>query len=101
MVEKDKFKMFVDVCSYTDEKDATLNLELCMPGAVKEEIHLRMHEGGFDITAPGEQVEYAGAYGFCCPVRPKEAKATYEDGLLKIVVPLKAPIAYDVHVPIR
>jgi HSP20 family molecular chaperone IbpA len=100
IMAKEKFKMFAEMCSYTDEDNSRLNLEVCIPGVKKEDIELRIHEGGFDISAPGETVEYAGAYGFCCPVNPKEAKATYEDGLLKIVVPFKSPMEYDTHVPV-
>lgn len=98
---KEKFKMFADVCSHVDEQNSELNLEVCIPGVKKDHIKLRMHEGGFDVSAPGETVEYAGAYAFCCPVKPGEAKASYEDGLLKIVVPFKTPMEYAVNVPVH
>ena len=98
---KEKFKMFADVCSHIDEDNSKLNLEVCIPGVKKGDIKLRMHEGGFDVSAPGETVEYAGAYAFCCPVKPDEAKASYEDGLLKIEVPFKTFMEYDVHVPVH
>ncbi len=98
---KEKFKMFADVCSHIDEDNSTLNLEVCIPGVKKEQIKLRMHEGGFDISAPAETVEYAGAYSFCFPVRPGEAHASYQAGLLKIVVPFKAPLEYHVDVPVH
>ena len=98
---KEKFKMFAEVCSHMDEDNSKLNLEVCIPGVKKEDIKLRMHEGGFDVSAPAETVEYAGAYAFCCPVKPGEAKANYEDGLLRIVVPFKASMEYDVHVPVH
>ena len=98
---REKFEMLADVCSHIDEDNSQLNLEVCIPGVNKEHIKLRMHEGGFDISAPGETLEYAGAYAFCCPVKPREAKARYEDGLLKIAVPFKTPIEYDVHVPVH
>lgn len=88
---KEKFKMFADVCSHIDEDNSQLNLELCIPGVKKDLIELRMHEGGFDVSAQGETVEYEGAYAFCCTVTPREAKASYEDGLLKIVVPFQDP----------
>lgn len=97
---KEKFKMFADVCSHVDEDNSRLNLEVCIPGVKKDHIKLRMHEGGFDVSAPGKTVEYAGAYAFCCPVKPGEAKASYEDGLLKIVVPFKTPLEYEVNVPV-
>lgn len=101
IMAKEKFRMFADVCSHIDEDNSTLNLEVCIPGVNKEQIKLRMHESGFDISAPGETVEYAGAYSFCCPVRPGEANARYQDGLLKIVVPFKTPLEHNVDVPVH
>jgi HSP20 family molecular chaperone IbpA len=101
IMEKKKFKMFADVCSHIDEDNSKLNLEVCIPEVKKGDIKLRMHEGGFDVSAAGETVEYAGAYAFCCPVKPGEAKASYEDGLLKIEVPFKTFMEYDVHVPVH
>jgi HSP20 family molecular chaperone IbpA len=98
---KEKFKMFADVFAHIDKTNSKLNLEVCIPGVEKDNIKLRMHEGGFDVSAPGETLEYAGAYAFCCPVKPDKAKASYEDGLLKIVVPLKNPLEYQVHVPVH
>jgi HSP20 family protein len=101
IMTKEKFRMFADVCSHVDEENSKLNLEVCIPGVKKDRIKLRMHEGGFDLSAPGETVEYAGAYAFCCPVKPDEAKASYEDGLLKIQVPFKTPMEYEVNVPVH
>jgi HSP20 family protein len=99
IMTKEKFRMFADVCSHVDEENSKLNLEVCIPGVKKGHIKLRVHEGGFDLSAPGEAVEYAGAYAFCCPVKPNEAKAIYEHGLLKIQIPFKTPMEYEVNVP--
>ena len=98
---KEKFKMFADVCTYMDKDQSKLNLEVCMPSVKKDDINLRVHEDGFYLSAPGESGHYVGSWAFCCPVKAAETHASYDNGLLKIVVPFKTPVDYDVHVPVN
>ncbi|HSO59930.1 MAG TPA: Hsp20/alpha crystallin family protein [Desulfobacterales bacterium] len=90
---KDKLKMAADVCAYVDEEKNQINLEICVPGVKKENIQLKMLDDSFSLFATREDFDYVAASAFCCPVKSKSAKANYKDGMLKVIVKLKDPMA--------
>jgi HSP20 family protein len=98
---KEKLKMAADVCSYVDEEKNQINLEICVPGVKKENINLKMHDDSFSLFATREDFDYVAASAFCCPVKSKSAKASYKDGMLKVSVKLKDPMAGAHKVAIR
>jgi HSP20 family molecular chaperone IbpA len=58
-------------------------------GAKKEEITLKVDDESFYIHAPQDDFEYITSMRFCCPVKASEAKANFENGILKVVIPFK------------
>jgi HSP20 family molecular chaperone IbpA len=60
-----------------------------------------MRADSFSLSAPRDDIEFATALSFCCPVVPEEAKAKYENGLLKIEVPFKDSMEDAIKIKIK
>ncbi len=94
-------KISPDICAYYDEDEEKLKIEVELPGVKKKDIEFRLREDSFYIRAPKEDYEYIGSFAVCCPVIPKKAEATYNDGLLTVTVPYKEPMEEAINVEIK
>ncbi len=99
----EKRRVSPSVASCVDDAHMKLFLEIPVPGVKKEAIKIKMHEDSFYLLAPREEgdIEYATTFAFCCPVRPDQAVAHYENGLLRIEVPFKDPMEGAVELPVQ
>jgi HSP20 family molecular chaperone IbpA len=99
--EQEKYVRSPEVCSWADDEENVYKIEITLPGVEKDSINLKMHDDSFFIKGETEDTIYIGSYGVCCPVKPEEAKATYKNGLLKIVVPFQEPEFHSIDVEIE
>ena len=64
-------------------------MEFALPGAPTETIDVKILADSVHLTAPARDIEYVAALALGWPVKPDQAEATYEHGLLRIEVPFK------------
>lgn len=97
----ERLKVAPEVVSYTDDCHSELTIEIALPGVKKEDIKLKLHDDSMYLTAPRDDLEYVMTLSFCCPVKPQAAKASYKNGLLRLVVPFKDPLEDAVTVDVN
>jgi HSP20 family protein len=79
-----------DICIDHDDKAFYIDVEL--PGVDKEHVDLSIGEQSVCVEAARDDVVYLGCFSLAHAVDENKAKAKFENGLLQIEVPLKAPI---------
>jgi HSP20 family protein len=100
-METEKQRFAADWCSYVNDDGSRLTVEVLLPGVKKDEIKLKLLDDSFAISAPRDDIEYVAAGGFCCPIKPDEVNAKYDNGLLKIEAPFKDVMEGAVDVTIQ
>jgi HSP20 family protein len=81
---------FCDVI--VDEKAKELILTLEMPGIEKKDINLETTENSVEVKAETETRKYLKKVTLEQEIKPKTAKATYNNGVLEIKAKLEGPV---------
>lgn len=89
MAEEDKRVVVPIINLRHDEKDMGFYIDVDLAGAKKETVELEMGTGGFCIKGEGDDFRYESCYVLAHEVKPTEAKAKLESGLLKVHVPFR------------
>ena len=96
-----RIKVAPNTVAYADAETHKLAVEFAIPGAPTDTIDVKILEDSIHLTAPARDVEYVAALALGWPVKPREAQATYEHGLLRIEVPFKDPMEDAFKVTIK
>jgi HSP20 family protein len=96
----DKVKLAPNIFTYPDFEHSDLHMEISLGGAKKEDITLRMSDESFYIRVPQDEFEYVTSMRFYCPVKASEARANFENGILKVIIPFKDRMEEGVQVKV-
>jgi len=100
-MQVERMKVAPVTVAYADGEQRKLVVEFAIPGAPTETIDVKILKDSVYLLAPARDIEYVSALALTWPVKPEKAEATYENGLLRIEVPLKDPMEDAVKVPIK
>ncbi len=79
-----------NACFCHDEKEYAIDFEL--PGVDKEHIELEVSGQSLCVSGSRDDAEYAGCYMLAHEVDENKAEAKFENGLLRLRLPLKKPV---------
>ena len=100
-MQLDRMKVAPVTVAYADGEQHKLIVEFAIPGAPTETIDVKILKDSVYLLAPARDIEYVSALALTWPVKPEKAEAAYENGLLRIEVPLKDPMEDAVKVAIK
>ena len=98
---ENRIRVEPNTVAYADRENHKLVVEFALPGAPTETIDVKILADSVHLTAPARDIEYVSALALGWPVKPDQAEATYEHGLLRIEVPFKDPMEDAVKVAIK
>jgi HSP20 family molecular chaperone IbpA len=98
---ENRIRVAPNTVAYANRETHKLVVEFALPGAPTETIDVKILADSVHLTAPARDIEYVAALALGWPVKPDQAEATYEHGLLRIEVPFKDPMEDAVKVAIK
>ena len=98
---ENRIRVAPSTVAYADRETHKLVVEFALPGAPTDTIDVKILADSVHLTAPARDIEYVAALALGWPVKPDQAEATYEHGLLRIEVPFKDPMEDAVKVAIK
>jgi HSP20 family molecular chaperone IbpA len=98
---ENRIRVAPNTVAYADRETHKLVVEFALPGAPTDTIDVKILADSVHLTAPARDIEYVAALALGWPVKPEQAEATYEHGLLRIEVPFKDPMEDAVKVAIK
>jgi len=79
-----RYRVYPDIDSQVDYRNRTIDIEISLPGAKKEDIQLKFLPEWFYVNAKRDEIEYSGSYNLGTTVVPEKTTAKYSNGLLKV-----------------
>jgi HSP20 family molecular chaperone IbpA len=101
MMLENRIRVAPSTVAYADREKHKLVVEFAIPGAPTDTIDVKILADSVHLIAPARDIEYVSALALGWPVKPDQAEATYEHGLLRIEVPFKDPMEDAVKVAIK
>ena len=89
MEEKEKRLVVPTITTTHDETDTGLWISVNLAGAPKESVELEMGEAGLCVKAEAEDFRYESCFMLAHKIKPENAKAKFDSGLLRIHAPFE------------
>ena len=84
-----------------DDKEENLLVTVELPGVKKKDIDVRMRDDVIYVKAQREDIEFLGHIHSAEKINPEKAKASFENGLLDIEVPLREKRSSALRIKIK
>jgi len=84
-----------------DDKEENLLVTVELPGVKKKDIDVRMPNDVIYVKAQREDIEFLGHIHSAEKINPEKAKASFENGLLDIEVPLREKRSSALRIKIK
>ncbi len=76
-------------------------VEVELPGVEKKDLNLSMHDDIIHVLAEREDLAFHGHLHFPIKVSPRKAEAKFNNGLLRVEVPLKEKRSPPIKIEVK